>query len=260
MKNVFIKKELNLLLCILLVISLLPLGAQAKEKEYFWYIKRNGGQQPYETEESRLVELFGGYYVDKKVSSDQGGKKIYLTFDAGYENGNVKRILDVLKEKNVKGAFFILNNLILKNTDLVVRMATEGHLVCNHTNNHKNICSYDKEEIKRDLSAIEQLYEQKTGLKMSKYFRFPEGKFSERALEYVNELGYTSVFWSLAYDDWDNARQPSPEKAMAKLLKYTHNGAIILLHPTSETNATILPVLIDEWRNRGYEFGTLDEL
>ena len=139
-------------------------------------------------------------------------------------------------------------------------MAKEGHLVCNHTKNHKNICQMNSEQISKNLTDLEKIYEQKTGKRMSRYFRFPEGKYSMDALREVEKLGYKSIFWSLAYEDWDNEKQPNPDYALKKLLSNTHNGAIILLHPTSETNALILPRLIDEWRGMGYEFGTLDQL
>ena len=139
-------------------------------------------------------------------------------------------------------------------------MANEGHTVCNHTKNHKDLtkCSFD--EIRKNLSDLEKIYEQKTGKIMSKYFRFPEGRFNEATLKYINELGYKTVFWSFGYEDWDNNRQPSCEKAIQKIIANTHNGEVILLHPTSTTNAEILPRLIDLWIDMGYSFGTLDQL
>jgi peptidoglycan-N-acetylmuramic acid deacetylase len=139
-------------------------------------------------------------------------------------------------------------------------MANEGHLVCNHTKNHKNISNFTLEEIKNDLSSLEKTYYDNTGYNMSKFFRFPEGKYSLNALKSLNELGYKTVFWSFAYDDWDNCRQPDVEKAKEKILSNTHNGAILLLHSTSLTNATILGELIDSWRDMGYRFGTLEDI
>jgi peptidoglycan-N-acetylmuramic acid deacetylase len=160
----------------------------------------------------------------------------------------------------VPAAFFVLDNLILKNADLVKRMTAEGHHVCNHTKNHKDLSEASFDQISNDLTDLEKLYEEKTGKELSKYFRFPEGKYSESALKCVAKLGYKTVFWSFAYDDWDNVRQPAPDKAIKKILENTHDGAVILLHPTSSTNAAILPVLIDQWRAMGYRFGTLDDL
>ena len=237
-----------------------PIGSRASELEFNWYCVRNGTNQPPLTAEESLISEYGGYSVDRKVTDDSDKKVLYLTFDAGYENGNIEKILDVLKEKNVSAAFFILDNIILKNSELVTRMNNEGHLVCNHTKNHKNICSMSKEEISENLSGLEVLYKNLTGKEMAKYFRFPEGRYSTSSLKAISELGYKSVFWSFAYDDWDNNHQADAEFAYKKIIKNTHNGAVILLHPTSRVNAEIMPRLIDEWRSEGYTFGTLDEL
>ena len=240
------------LLFILLGSFVLNVGA---ETELHWYIKRNGKNCPSFPKEASEIDKYDCYYVDTS-----GEKRMFLTFDAGYENGNVEKILDVLKEKEVSAAFFLLDNIILKNTDLVLRMANEGHLVCNHTKNHKNLSSSSEDEITRNLRSLEMIYEEKCGREMAKYFRFPEGKYSISSLAAVQKLGYKTIFWSFAYDDWDNGRQPDPQKAKKKILDNTHNGAVMLFHPTSSTNAAIISDLIDEWRNMGYSFGTLDEL
>lgn len=227
-----------------------------------WYCKRNKEhKQP--TLDSRLsvIEKYDAYYVDKNHGDASAEKVLYLTFDAGYENGNVEKILDVLKEENVPAAFFILDHLITSNTDLVKRMAAEGHTIGNHTQKHRDMTTvHNKEEFEAELKGLETLYTDKIGGEMSKFYRPPEGKFSEETLGYATELGYTTVFWSFAYADWDNAKQPDPKKATKKIIENTHNGAIILLHPTSKTNAEILPSLISYWRDMGYDFGTLDDL
>lgn len=241
--------------CILAIMFLtlaLKVNAQG---ELNWYIKRKGRVIPIFPKEAVEAESYDAYYIDKS-----GEKKIYLTFDAGYENGNVEKILDVLKEKSVPAAFFLLDNIILKNSDLVLRMEDEGHLVCNHTKNHKNLSFASEEEITRNLKALEMIYEERCGRKMSKYFRFPEGRYTLQALKTVQSLGYKTIFWSFAYDDWDNGRQPDCDKAIKKVLDNTHDGAVMLFHPTSSTNAEIFPILIDSWRDMGYTFGTLDEL
>lgn len=241
--------------CILAIMFLtlaLKVNAQG---ELNWYIKRKGRDIPIFPKEAVEAEFYDAYYIDKS-----GEKKIYLTFDAGYENGNVEKILDVLKEKSVPAAFFLLDNIILKNSDLVLRMEDEGHLVCNHTKNHKNLSFANEEEIARNLKALEMIYEERCGRKMSKYFRFPEGRYTLQALKTVQSLGYKTIFWSFAYDDWDNGRQPDCDKAIKKVLNNTHDGAVMLFHPTSSTNAEIFPILIDSWRDMGYTFGTLDEL
>ena len=250
------KYKLLKILAVLLVFTALfnPFFVSA-EGSCHWYIKRRGRECPTFPPEAEKVSENGGFYVGKS-----GEKKIYLTFDAGYENGNVEKILDTLNQENVPAAFFLLDNIIIKNPDLIKRMADEGHLVCNHTRNHKNLSSSSKEEIRQNLYSLEKICLEKTGVEMAKYFRFPEGRYSIDAIKSVNELGYKTVFWSFGYDDWDNQRQPDTEKAIAKILSNTHDGAVILLHPTSKTNADILPTLIKEWRKMEYSFGTLDEL
>lgn len=249
-------KKISLCLLFALLICL-PCRIFASEQLH-WFIKRNKCDTPTFPPEAEEIEQYGAYYIDKKV--DEENKVIYLTFDAGYENGNVERILDVLKKENVPAAFFLLDNIILKNTDLVNRMAEEGHLVCNHTKNHKNLSSASDEEIERNLIALEKIYEEKTGREMAKYFRFPEGSYSVNALKCINKMGYKTLFWSFAYEDWDNGRQMNKERAMKKVLDNTHNGAVMLFHPTSETNADIFGDLIREWKSMGYNFGTLDQL
>ena len=245
---------------IFLGISFLLLGINAvSAEEHSWYIKKRGNDLPGFPSNAEMMSAFNAYYVDNDAF-EKGEKVIYLTFDAGYENGNISKILDTLKEENVPAAFFLLDNIILKNTDLVKRMTKEGHTVCNHTKRHKNLCSATKEEIERDLSELETVYKNATGETMSKYFRFPEGKYSMESLKTISELGYKTIFWSFGYEDWDNSHQPDVKKSISKILSNTHNGEVLLLHPTSATNAEILPALIREWKKMGYRFGTLDEL
>ena len=254
-------KRVNKILSIaLILIILLGMSLTAKADNCLhWYIKRCKGKAPIFPREAEEINAYDAYYIDKKAS-EGGEKKLYITFDAGYENGNVEKILDILKSEGVPAAFFLLDNIILKNTDLVKRMADEGHLVCNHTKNHKNLSGSTETEISRNLTALEKIYEERCGREMSKYFRFPEGSYSIQALKCVQNLGYKTIFWSFAYDDWDNGRQPDSSKAIRKVLDGTHEGAVMLFHPTSDTNVAIFPELIKEWRNMGYTFGTLDEL
>ena len=208
-----------------------------------------------------FIENYGGYYVDKKHDDECEEKVIYLTFDAGYENGNVERILNVLKEENVKAAFFVLENLILKNGDLIKRMVNDGHLVCNHTSKHLDVTKCKTvNEFRVELEKLEKDFKECTGLDMPKYFRPPEGKFSENSMKFASKLGYKTIFWSFAYADWDNASQMSATKAKEKIMSNIHNGEIMLLHPTSKTNADILGDVIREIKSQGYRFGTLDEL
>ncbi len=254
------KKYILKLISLFSAIALLSIGNLRvfAADTHSWYIKRNGNSRPGFPSDAELLDEYGCYYIDK--SCDESNKRIYITFDAGYENGNVARILDVLKNENVPAAFFVLDNIILKNTDLVKRMVDEGHMVCNHTKRHKDLSCATSEECAKDLLELEEIYEKYTGRTLSKYFRFPEGKYSIDAVKYVNELGYKTIFWSFAYDDWDNNRQMDRAAAMKKVLDNTHPGAVMLFHPTSKVNAEIFGELISAWRDMGYSFGTLDEL
>ena len=198
---------------------------------------------------------------DAAYIGDVTEKKLYLTFDAGYENGCTEKILDVLKAHRVPGAFFLVGNYIEKNADLVRRMAEEGHIVGNHTMHHHDMSKLsDKAAFSKELTDLELLYKEKTGKDLPKYYRPPQGIYSEENLKMAKELGYKTVFWSLAYVDWNNDAQPTKEEAFSKLLPRTHNGAVILLHSTSKTNAEILDELLTKWKAEGYTFGTVEEL
>ena len=190
-----------------------------------------------------------------------GEKVLYLTFDAGYENGCTAKILDTLKEKQVPAAFFLVGNYIRQSPDLVRRMVAEGHTVGNHTMHHYDMSRLsDKASFSKELTDLEALYKETVGQELPKYYRPPQGIYSEENLKMAQELGYKTLFWSLAYVDWNNDAQPTREAAFAKLLPRTHNGAVVLLHSTSKTNAEILGELIDKWKAMGYRFGTLEEL
>jgi peptidoglycan-N-acetylmuramic acid deacetylase len=247
-------KIISFIICLSILFSI-----SARAESCGWYIVKKGNSTPLFPEDAEMVERLGGVYIDKNAAKN-GEKKLYLTFDAGYENGNIEKILDVMRDEGVYGAFFILSNILNKNPDIVKRMADEGHLVCNHTSNHKDITKLRNDEIIANLSRIEEQYKQVTGYDMEKIFRFPEGRYDLETLELLQKNGYKTVFWSMAYDDWDNSRQMDEERAKEKLLSTTHNGAIILLHPTSSTNAAILSDLIREWKSIGYTFGSLKDL
>ena len=188
-------------------------------------------------------------------------KVLYLTFDAGYENGCTKQILDTLQKHQVPAAFFLVGNYMERNPDLVRRMAEEGHIVANHTMHHYDMSRLtDKTAFLKELTDLEEQYREITGKELAKYYRPPQGIYSESNLAMAKELGYKTVFWSLAYVDWNNDAQPTREEAFFKLLPRIHNGAVILLHSTSETNAQILDELLTQWEKEGYRFGTLEEL
>ena len=221
-----------------------------------WYCKREKEHvRPTVDPSMSYIEEENGFFIGK----DPEEKVIYLTFDAGYENGNIARILDTLKAHNAEGAFFILENLIRRNPELVERMKNEGHLVCNHTARHKDMTRLTEAEIEKELCCLESLYKETFGCDLAPFYRPPEGKFDRKSLSVAKKLGYHTAFWSLAYADWDNDKQPDPEKAKKLLCDHLHNGAVILLHPTSKTNADILDALLTEWENQGYRFGSLLE-
>lgn len=198
---------------------------------------------------------------DAAYLGDPNKKVLYLTFDAGYENGCTETILDTLKAHEVKAAFFLVGNYIGKNADLVRRMAQEGHIVANHTMHHYDMSKLtDPSAFAKELQDLEAMYKQTTGQEMPKFYRPPQGIYSEENLKMAKDLGYKTVFWSLAYVDWNNDSQPTREEALQKLLPRTHPGAVVLLHSTSSTNAQILDELLTKWKEEGYRFGTVEEL
>ena len=205
---------------------------------------------------SQILAKYGAVYV-----GDTTQKTLYLTFDSGYENGCTAKILDVLKKHEVKAAFFLVGNYIEKNGDLVRRMVTEGHIVGNHTMHHPDMQKItDPAAFQKELQDLEKLFFDTTDQQLPKYYRPPQGNYSEENLKMAQALGYKTVFWSLAYVDWKNDDQPTAEYAFSKLLPRTHNGAVVLLHSTSATNAAILDELLTKWESMGYTFGTLDAL
>ena len=192
---------------------------------------------------------------------DTSKKIIYLTFDCGYENGFTEPILDALKKHNAPAAFFVVGNMIESAPDIIRRMADEGHIVGNHTYHHPDMSAIsDPAAFRQELKELSALYRETVGTDMPMYYRPPQGKYSEENLKQAHELGYQTVFWSLAYVDWYVDDQPTAEEAYAKLLPRIHDGAIVLLHSTSRTNAEILDDLLTKWEEMGYSFASLDEL
>ena len=256
-------------LCVALVLASLQLfvfsvgGVQARQvgtKPISWYTKRNAEHKaPVLDGDLRVIRKHKALYCDEKAA-EQGSKTVYLTFDVGYENGNVEKILDTLREKEVVGAFFVLSHFVGKNPELVKRMTKEGHLICNHTAHHKDMSRADEKTFAQELSALEECVLRETGQKPAPFYRPPEGRFTEQNLQWAEERGYTTVFWSLCYADWDNGHQPQKRAAMHILCDNIHPGAVVLLHPTSATNAAIMGELIDRWRSEGYTFGSLTDV
>ena len=213
------------------------------------------GEAPTANETPEELKQWGAYYI-----GNQNEKKIYLTFDCGYENGNMESILDALKQADVKAAFFLVGNYLETEPELVKRMAEEGHIIGNHTYHHKDMSGLGEEEFKKELTDFEVKLKQITGKECDMFYRPPQGKYSTRSLQMAKNAGYKTIFWSLAYVDWYDNNQPTKEEAFDKLLKRIHPGAIVLLHSTSKTNGEILPELLQKWKDMGYTFGSLQEL
>lgn len=240
----------------LIVLSMLTV-CPAYANSYSWYFKpNNNNAQPELIPEAKsFMDNYNTIYIGSPEE-----KKIYLTFDAGYENGNVAKIVDVLKEKNAPGAFFILPQLAKSNPELLKKMKEDGHLICNHTKSHSDMSKVtDFEAFSAEITQAESILLETTGIVMDKFYRPPEGRFSEKNLEFADKLGYKTVFWSLAYADWDNNRQMDPGRALNLVTSRTHNGCVALFHPTSATNAAILGDYIDIMRSKGYKFCSLSD-
>ena len=247
-------KKLSIFICI--IIFSISITAIANPFYISWFVKpTQSHEQPSLMDGGRTYDEYDVLSIGKPKE-----KIIYLTFDAGYENGNVEKILDILKKQNVHAAFFVLPAIIKFNTDIVVRMHDEGHIVANHTYSHKNISTMCKEEIQKELENLEDIYYDRTGNVMTKYFRPHEGSFSEQSLQFLKELGYKTVFWSFAYPDWDNSNQKPTQWAYNRIISNIHNGMVMLLHPNSETNTAILDDVITALKAQGYSFETLDHL
>ena len=224
-------------------------------KKIEWGVKRNKEHNQPDVGEDRrkLLEENNGICLGNKDE-----KTIYLTFDEGYEAGFTSKILEILKENEVKATFFITAHYLNTNEELVKQMIEEGHIVGNHTVNHKSMPSLTEEEMKSEVMDLHTAIYQKFGYEM-KYIRPPKGEFSERSLKYTNNLGYKTVMWSFAYEDWDENNQPNEEKAKEKILENLHNGEIMLLHGNSKTNTDILDEVIKKSKEMGYSFKSLDE-
>ena len=212
------------------------------------------GAPPVANASQEYLRNFDALYV-----GDANKKEIYITFDAGFENGNMERILDALKKHGVKATFFLVGNYFETQPELVKRMAEEGHTIGNHTYSHPDMSKIgDIQSFQTELQKNEALYRDILGSEMPKLYRPPQGKFCEENLKMAQQLGYSTVFWSLAYVDWYVDDQPTPEQAFSKLLPRIHPGAVVLLHSTSSTNAEILDELLTKWEETGDSFGDLE--
>ena len=230
-------------------------GATLSNKKIEWGIKRNNNhmQPDLGSKNKALIDKYNGIAMGNNEE-----KNIYLTFDLGYEAGYTSKILDALKENNVKGTFFITSHYVNTQPELVKRMIDEGHIVGNHTVNHKSMPSLSDENLKDEVMNLHQALYEKYNYEM-KYIRPPKGEYSERTLSLCAKLGYKTVMWSFAYVDWDEKKQPSENDAMNKILSNLHNGEIMLLHATSKTNADIMDKMIKKVQEEGYVFKSLED-
>lgn len=233
--------------------------AAGTSAEGSWGLSFQGeGQSPIGNASVEELKKYNAYYIDTEGAKE---KRIYLTFDAGYENGYTEKILDVLKKEKVPATFFLVGDYIESNPDIVKRMDKEGHIVANHTMTHPDMAIIsDKDDFKKELEELELLYEETTGHKMKKLYRPPQGRYSEDNLKLAKEMGYTTVFWSLAYVDWYVDKQPTREEALNTLNERIHDGAIVLLHSTSKTNCEILEEIIKGWKDKGYKFTSMENI
>ena len=220
-----------------------------------WGIKRNNNHEQPDVGKNnkKILEDNNGICL-----GNQDKKILYLTFDEGYEAGYTEKILKTLKENKVKATFFITAHYVNTQPDLIKQMIDEGHIIGNHTVNHKSMPSLTEEKIRQEIMELHQVIQEKFNYEM-KYLRPPKGEFSEKTLQVTNQLGYKTVMWSFAYEDWEENNQPNEQKAKKKILDNLHNGEVMLLHGNSKTNTNILNDIIKEAKSMGYEFKSLDE-
>lgn len=222
---------------------------------YAWWFKRNDNHEQSGCQEDFDITEYDAHYI-VPVSE----KKMYITFDCGYENGFTPDMLDVLKQEQVTAAFFVTQTFIRDNVDLVKRMKEEGHLVCNHTVTHPSMPGKSVEEQKKELLECENYMKQATGYELDLFYRPPKGEYSQQSLQVAKDLGYTTVFWSIAYLDYDVNNQPSKEHVVEHFRKYYHPGAIPLLHNVSQANHDALQQVLQDLKREGYTFGSLYDL
>ncbi len=230
-------------------------GGNLEQETKNWGLSfREEGKPPVADVSGEELAKYNACYME-----DTEEKVLYLTFDAGFENGNTAAILDALKKHNAPAAFFIVGHYLESSPDLVRRMLDEGHIVGNHSYHHPDMSQMDREAFVKELGELESLFKENFDKEMPKFYRPPQGKFSQNNLSIASELGYQTFFWSLAYVDWNVDSQPSREEALEKLTKRVHPGAIVLLHSTSKTNGEVLDEVLSKWEEMGYTFKALTD-
>lgn len=222
-----------------------------------WYFRRNKEHKaPEGAATYKELKKYHAYYYDYHTDE----KVLYLTFDCGYENGFTSKILDILKKHDVKAIFFVTKHFVQTNPKLCMRMKKEGHLVGNHTLNHPSLPSRSVSQIKNEVKGLEELFLKKTGYELDKYFRPPMGEYSNRVLKLLSDMEYTTIFWSLAYGDYDPAKQPGKQYVIDQFQNYNHKGAIALMHNISKSNADALNEVIISLKKNHYRCARIDEL
>ncbi|PZE22914.1 delta-lactam-biosynthetic de-N-acetylase [Paenibacillus xerothermodurans] len=244
-------------LMLLALLVCIPAYAQTAGPYHFGFKKSKGGELPSIAQEGFMSMLERHHAI---FLGDTEQKELYLTFDNGYENGYTAKILDVLKDKKVPAAFFVTGHYVKERPDLLKRMVEEGHLVGNHSWHHPDMTQISESRMKEELDKVKQEVANVTGQQTMAYMRPPRGIFSDSMLAYSRQLGYTNVFWSVAYKDWDTKQQKGPDHAFRKVMGQLHPGAVILLHSVSSDNADALARIIDEARAQGYAFKSLDQM
>jgi len=234
---------------------ILTAGGLSNDIMRWYFAKPAEPHQPPGAQEKIDISQYGAYYL-----GDTTKKELFLTFDEGYENGYTEKILDVLLEKDVPAAFFVTKSYIRENSELIARMIDEGHVVGNHTIRHKSSPSLTEAEMIAELTGVAEYFKEATGLDMPPFFRPPMGEYSERVLSVTQEQGYYTIFWSFAYEDWKQDKQPGAAAALKRVTEGLHNGAILLLHAVSSSNAEAMADIIDSARDAGYEFKSLYQL
>lgn len=249
---IFLASSLVLLLCA----RFLPTGEMVSADEFMWYyLPHEADEPPHPMEKAGYISDYDVLYL-----GDIERRVIYLTFDDCPDNGNIPAILDVLEKHEATAAFFMTELFIREHPDIILRIVKDGCLVCNHTAHHVGVSRMSFKEFKAELEGVETAYHEVTGEELPKFFRPPQGLFSEKTLSYAEELGYTTVFWSFRYSDWDVYNQPSEEAAFKAILKETHPGEVALLHCQSSTNVHVLDSVLTAWEEAGYTFKSLYDI
>ncbi|NMA82479.1 MAG: delta-lactam-biosynthetic de-N-acetylase [Epulopiscium sp.] len=226
-----------------------------KQDQKSWWFKRNKEHLPPGAQQEIEIAKFNTYYL-----GDTAEKVIYLTFDEGYENGYTAQILDILKENDVQAAFFVTQPYVKQNLDLIQRMVNEGHVVGNHSVTHPNLTEKNDDQVKEEIQGLANYYEEVIGQPIAPFFRPPAGYYSERTLQITQNLGYKTIFWSMAYKDWVVDEQPGKEVAYQHVMDNHHPGAIILLHAVSKSNTEALDQILKDLKAEGYRFASLYDL